>query len=77
MPIFEYKCDSCGTKFEKLVRRSDDRGSLSCPECGEQHLSQQMSTFAARANGAPAASSSEMPSCPGGMCGNPGFCGRN
>ena len=22
MPIFEYLCDDCGNKFEKLVRRS-------------------------------------------------------
>jgi putative FmdB family regulatory protein len=29
MPIFEYLCDGCGTKFEKLVRRSDD--STLCP----------------------------------------------
>jgi putative FmdB family regulatory protein len=75
MPIFEYKCESCGTKFEKLLRRSDDLSALQCPDCGERHLSQQMSTFAARANGSNA--SAEMPSCPGGMCGNPGFCGRN
>ena len=24
MPIYEYLCDDCGTKFEKLVRRSVD-----------------------------------------------------
>ena len=75
MPIFEYKCDSCGTKFEKLLRRSDDVSALSCPDCGAQHLSQQYSTFAARANGSPAAQ--EMPSFPSGMCSNPGMCGRN
>ena len=23
MPIFEYLCDDCGTKFEKLVRNRD------------------------------------------------------
>jgi putative FmdB family regulatory protein len=76
MPIFEYKCDSCGTKFEKLLRRSDDLSALKCPDCGEQHLSQQYSTFAARANGATSAAA-EMPSCPSGMCSNPGMCGRN
>ena len=75
MPIFEYKCESCGTKFEKLLRRAEDRSGLACPDCGQDHLSQQYSTFAARANGLSAAS--EMPSCPGGMCSNPGFCGRN
>ncbi len=75
MPIYEYKCDSCGNKFEKLLRRSADTAGLACPSCGDQHLSQEYSTFAAHANGAPARS--EAPMCPGGMCQNPGFCGRN
>jgi putative FmdB family regulatory protein len=73
MPIFEYQCDDCGTKFEKLVRRSDE--STLCPSCGESHVTTQYSTFAARANGT--AKESAMPSCPSGMCQNPGFCGRN
>lgn len=73
MPIFEYKCESCGTRFEKLLRRSEERESVACPDCASRELSQQYSTFAARANG----SASEMPSCPSGMCSNPGFCGRN
>lgn len=75
MPIFEYKCDSCGTEFEKLVRRRDEAGDVSCPDCGERRLSQQYSRFAAR--NAESGSSAEAPSCPGGMCSNPGFCGRN
>jgi putative FmdB family regulatory protein len=74
MPIFEYKCDDCGSAFEKLVRRSGEPG-LECPSCGEKHLTMQVSTFAAHANGAPARS--EAPVCPSGMCGNPGMCGRN
>ena len=77
MPIYEYKCDTCGNKFEKLMRRFGDVEGLECPDCGEQHLSQQYSTFAARAGDGASTSSSEMPSCPSGMCGNPGFCGRN
>ncbi len=75
MPIFEYACDSCGTKFEKLVRRSTDE--IECPKCAGKHLTQQLSTFSAHAHGAPKAAQS-MPSCGGGMCGMPGgMCGRN
>lgn len=70
MPIYEYKCDSCGNKFEKLVRRPEESDGLECPSCGERHLSREFSTFAAHAHGAPARS--EMPMCPGGMCSNPG-----
>jgi putative FmdB family regulatory protein len=77
VPIFEYVCDDCGTRFEKLVRRSDANG-IQCPSCGEKHLTQQLSTFAAHSNGAMAQSTpAEMRSCPGGMCSNPGLCGRN
>ena len=71
MPIFEYLCDECGTKFEKLVRRAGD--ATLCPSCGDSHVTTQYSTFAARAN----AKEASMPSCPSGMCQNPGFCGRN
>jgi putative FmdB family regulatory protein len=76
MPIFEYKCQDCGTKFEKLLRRSVEAAELDCPACGKKHLTQEFSTFAAHASGA-AAHSSDAPVCPSGMCSNPGFCGRN
>lgn len=79
MPIYEYKCKSCGTVFEKLVRRAEDAGGA-CPECGESQADQQPSRFAAHSNGAPSSRGSmgsEMPTCPSGMCSNPDFCGRN
>jgi putative FmdB family regulatory protein len=71
MPIFEYLCEDCGTKFEKLVRNGD---KVLCPSCGQAHLAPQFSTFAAHANGKTAEA---MPSCPGGMCRTPDLCGRN
>ena len=73
MPIFEYLCEDCGTKFEKLVRGSAD--GIVCPSCGDSHLKQELSTFAAHSGGQPAPSA--MPSCPGGMCRTPSVCGRN
>ena len=76
MPIYEYKCESCGTKFEKLVRRNAEAAELGCPSCGDKHLNQEFSTFASHANGGIGAGA-EAPSCPSGMCGNPGMCGRN
>jgi len=79
MPIFEYLCEDCGNKFEKLVRRSaseNGANAVHCPSCGQEHLKQQFSTFAAHANGASHAQT-EMPSCPSGMCQTPDLCGRN
>jgi putative FmdB family regulatory protein len=75
MPIYEYKCDDCGTRFEKLIRRSADTDALECPSCKEKHLTQEHSTFAAKVSGG--SQSAEMPSCPSGRCGNPGMCGMN
>jgi putative FmdB family regulatory protein len=77
MPIFEYLCEDCGSKFEKLVRRAASENAsqgVHCPSCGQEHLKQQFSTFAAHANGAP---KDTAPSCPSGMCSTPGLCGRN
>ena len=71
MPIYEYACEDCGSKFEKLVRRSE---KVHCPSCGKDHLAEQYSTFAAHANGS--SKQAEMPSCPSGMCQNPGMCGN-
>jgi len=75
MPIYEYLCQDCGTKFEKLVRRSADASETQCPSCGQKRLQQEFSTFSAHANGAP--KSADAPSCPGGQCSNPGMCGMN
>jgi putative FmdB family regulatory protein len=78
MPIYEYACDSCGNKFEKLVRSTEAEAAAAaaCPSCGKQELHQEYSTFAARSAGADCGPS-EMSQCPAGMCGNPGMCGRN
>ena len=78
MPIYEYLCQDCGNKFEKLVRRSDNALENACPSCGQKHLKQEYSTFAALgASESSRAAPAQMGGCPGGMCTNPGMCGRN
>jgi putative FmdB family regulatory protein len=74
MPIFEYLCDDCGNKFEKLVRRAAEAARAECPSCGRDHVTTQVSSFAARTNGG---AKDSMPACPSGMCATPGLCGRN
>jgi putative FmdB family regulatory protein len=75
MPIFEYLCEDCGNKFEKLVRRPGADQVL-CPSCGQSHLEQQFSAFAAHSNSRDAFER-DMPSCPSGMCATPDLCGRS
>ncbi len=74
MPIYEYICDDCGTKFEKLVRRNQD--AIACPSCGESHLKTALSTFAAHSSNGKT-QDAQFPSCAGGMCQTPDLCGRN
>jgi len=81
MPIFEYLCEDCGSKFEKLVRRPGADEVL-CPSCGEGgHLEQQFSSFAAHSSGHALVDRGSfdqgMGSCPSGMCSTPGLCGRS
>lgn len=33
MPIYEFTCQSCGTRFEKLFRRVSDEPTHDCPNC--------------------------------------------
>jgi putative FmdB family regulatory protein len=33
MPLFEYKCEVCGIRFERLQRKGDPNPKL-CPQCG-------------------------------------------
>ena len=46
MPIYEYQCRRCATRFEALRRINDDSGDLVCPECGQGRPEKVFSTFA-------------------------------
>lgn len=45
MPIYEYRCQDCGQKFEKLVRVNSDETELVCPGCGSKHAERLLSLF--------------------------------
>ena len=50
MPIYEYQCEACGYKFEKLQKISDDPLKV-CPSCGASKLSKLVSAAAFRLKG--------------------------
>ncbi|MBN1937572.1 MAG: zinc ribbon domain-containing protein [Anaerolineae bacterium] len=52
MPIFEYVCQECGTRFEKLVL-SGRSNKAKCPQCGAEEVEKAISRFSA---GTPSAS---------------------
>ena len=41
MPIYEYRCQTCQTVFEKLVRGGKE--PTACPECGAETLTRLIS----------------------------------
>lgn len=50
MPIYEYRCKSCGHELEKLQRMSDDP-LVDCPACGEGALTKLISPVGFRLKG--------------------------
>lgn len=48
MPIYEYKCNECGNRFEKLVRGKE---RVSCPCCSSRKLTKLFSTFGIKSGG--------------------------
>ena len=42
MPIYEYRCDSCGYQKEHLQKMTDPQ-LTTCPECGKESYSKQLS----------------------------------
>lgn len=57
MPLFEFACNDCGTRFEEIVARD---ASVSCPKCGGSGVRKLFSAFAV---GRAGASSSRTTSC--------------
>lgn len=44
MPIYEYKCNKCGSTFEALIRGSE---VPACPDCKSEEVGRLMSAPAA------------------------------
>lgn len=51
MPIYEYRCHSCGHELEKLQRLSDET-LRDCPACGQPELRRLISAAGFRLKGA-------------------------
>ena len=68
MPIYEYVCDDCNERYERIVLRKD--ATVTCPKCASEKHTFQLSVFAAHGGGAKA---SGRPN--GGAMGGGGCCG--
>ena len=43
MPIYEYLCDDCGARYERLVLSGDQ--PITCPKCSSGRHTLQLSVF--------------------------------
>jgi putative FmdB family regulatory protein len=46
VPLYEYRCTTCGSRFEVLRRVGQGPEGLACPQCGRAEVEKEFSTFA-------------------------------
>lgn len=66
MPIYEYECKKCSSRFEHLAKALKDVPAA-CPDCGSKNIAKVFSAFsvaAAPSKSPPAACAS----CPSAAC---------
>ncbi len=63
MPLYEYRCKTCGHVFEKMMRWSEADRSPVCPNCQGQDTQKKMSHIASVGSGASNPSGSGSSSC--------------
>lgn len=78
MPIYEYRCSSCGSQKEHMQKMSDPL-LTTCPECGKETYAKMLSAAGFQLKGSGwyqtdfkggcAASKDSAPACGGGGCG--------
>jgi putative FmdB family regulatory protein len=50
VPLYEYQCNNCGHRFEKIVKFSDEPLKV-CPQCGKETIEQLLSAPATHFKG--------------------------
>jgi putative FmdB family regulatory protein len=51
VPLYEYRCTGCGSRFEVLQRVGQGPEGVECPECGKTEVEKEHSTFASSVAG--------------------------
>jgi len=77
MPLYEYYCSDCKSKFELLVshRHADD---VVCVKCASEKVRRLLSVFAMASNGSEEGAYDDMDFSGGSCaCGGDGSCGCN
>ena len=66
MPLYEYRCKSCGQTFEKMMRWSEAERVQVCPSCQSQNTQKKVSIVASSSSSMGMTSFSSSSSCGSG-----------
>lgn len=81
MPVFEYRCNECNTKFDVLHKSLNNQEEVVCPKCNSKDSKKLLSSFSASVsgnyersfggceNGSCGMADAQGGGCPSGMCG--------
>lgn len=79
MPVFEYLCNECNTKYDIYHKSTSNPEEVKCPKCESKDHKKLLSSFSASVS-----AESSYDSCASGNCGIPsgggcasGMCGLN
>ena len=79
MPLYEYKCSNCNTKFEVLHKSATQTSEVTCPSCNSVQIKKLFSAFSSNVS----SNSHSTNECSSGQCQIPssgcstGVCGLN
>lgn len=71
MPIYDYRCEECKTRYEVFHKVREDVSDIQCPHCQSRNHKKMMSVPAAAVIGSGSSSGESF----GGTCDNAGGCG--
>jgi putative FmdB family regulatory protein len=71
MPVYEYKCSSCGTTYDVFHRGREVTSDVVCPACNSGQYKKLMSAAAVSMK----QSAPSRGACDAGPCDNGGCCG--
>jgi putative FmdB family regulatory protein len=65
MPIYEYRCESCGRVFARLQAMNATDQAQTCPDCNSDDVQRILSTFAAASTSSNSVGCPSPAPCPG------------
>lgn len=68
MPIYEFECQKCRHRFEKILRMSDDPKMVACPVCPSKKTKKLPSLFGGRVGDRPLAGGGGCGTCAATSC---------